>query len=115
MQGAGSTVVAGVQGGEEFADLGPAHLADHKPVRAHAEGLPHQFADGHLADALDVGGPGHQADYLGVAGLEFAGVFHADDSLVVGDAAEQGGQQRGLAGAGAADDQEGQSGRGRSR
>jgi hypothetical protein len=54
--------VAGVERGEQLADLCAPDFADDKPVGPHPQGLPHQVAQLDPARPLDVGGPGHQPD-----------------------------------------------------
>jgi hypothetical protein len=60
--------------------------------------------------ALDVRRAGDEADELRVVGLQLAGVFDGDDAFPVVDPAEQGVEQRGLAGSGTAADDERQAG-----
>jgi hypothetical protein len=79
VEGARATVVARVQGGEQRADLGTAHLADHEAVGAHAQALADEVGERHLTGALHVRGPGDQADELRVDRRQLTRVLHAHD------------------------------------
>ena len=61
-----------------------------------------------LAGTLDVGRPGLERDDVRMVRAQLAGVLDEDDAARRADEAEQGRQQRGLARAGAAADQEGE-------
>ncbi len=56
--------------------------------------------------ALGVRGTGFEADHVFLVQLQFGGVLDGDDALLVGNEARQHVEQGGLAGAGAARDQE---------
>ena len=101
-----ATLVAGVHRREHVHHLGTAHLADDEPVRSHPQRLPHQRPQRDLAGALDVGGSRLEGDHVRVVGTQLRGVLDQDQSLVGADQREQGVQQRRLARAGAAADQE---------
>ena len=66
MQRAHPALVAGVEGGEQLADLGAAHLADDEPVGPHPQRLAHEVDEGDPADALDVGPTTLQPHDVGV-------------------------------------------------
>ena len=66
MHGAGTALVAGVQRGQQVDHLGAPHLADHDPVRAHPQRLPHQVPQRDRPRALDIGLPGHQPHHVRV-------------------------------------------------
>ena len=106
VDGAAAAFVAGVERGQQLDDLGAAHLADDEPVGPHPQRLADQGAQGDLAGALDVGRAGLEADHVRVVGAELAGVLDQDQPLGRRRPAKQGVQQRGLARAGAAADQE---------
>ena len=97
-------VVAGVHRLEHVEGLAAADLADHDPVRPHAQRVAHQVADGDLALALDVRRPALQPHHVLLLELQLDGVLDGDDALVVGDEGGQHVEQGGLAGAGAAGD-----------
>ena len=75
-------VVAGVHGLEHVQRLSAPDLAYDDAVGAHAQGVPHQVADGHLAPTLDVRRPVFEADDVLVVQLQFGGVLDGDDALV---------------------------------
>ena len=104
--GRAPALVAGVHRGEHVDDLGAAHLADDQPVGPHPQRLPDQGAQGDLAGALDVGRPRLQGDHVPVVGPELGGVLDEHQPLLGADQGEQGVEQRGLARAGAAADQD---------
>ena len=111
VQGAAAAVVAGVERGQQVDHLGAAHLADHQPVGPHPQRLPDQGAQVDRAGALDVGGPALERDDVRMVGAQLGGVLDEDEPLGRIDQGEQGREQRGLAAAGAAADQEGHPGR----
>ena len=101
-----ATVVTGIERRKQVDDLTSTDLADNDSIGPHPQCLLDQFAHGHLADALDVGTAGDQLDQVRVPGSQLGGVLHTHDALVGRHGAQQGGQQRGLAGAGSARDDE---------
>ncbi|CRI64972.1 hypothetical protein THIOKS12210017 [Thiocapsa sp. KS1] len=106
MDGGQRAVVPGVHGLEHIQRFGPADLADHDAVRAHTQAVAHQIALGDLAAALDVGRAGLEPYDMGLLKLQLGGVFDGDDTLVRGNETGEDVEQRGLAGAGAAGDQD---------
>nr|WP_246380311.1 hypothetical protein [Paeniglutamicibacter cryotolerans] len=100
------TVVPGVHGTEEPAHLRTPALTDHQPVRPHAQRLAQEHVQGDHAGTLDVAQPGLQPDQVPVRRGEFTGVLHHDDAFGPGDGQQHRGEQRGLAAAGAATDEE---------
>ena len=104
VDGGERAVVAGGHGLEHVEGLAAADLADDDAVGAHAQRVADQVADGDPALALDVGRPGLQADDVLLLELEFGGVLDGDDALAVRDQPGEGVEQGGLAGAGAAGD-----------
>jgi hypothetical protein len=86
--------------------LGAAHLAQDDAVGPHAQRVAHQRALVHLALALDVGRAGLQPHHVRLLQLQLGRVLDGDDALVVRDERRQDVQQRRLAGAGAARDQD---------
>ena len=97
-------VVAGVHGLEHVQRLAAAALADDDAVRAHAQGVDDQVADGDLAPALDVGRASLEGDHVLLAQLELGGVLDGDDALVLGDEAGEHVERGRLARPGAAGD-----------
>ena len=97
-------VVTGVHGLEHVERRGVADLTDDDPVGAHAQAVLDQVADRDRALALDVGRARLEADDVLLLELELGGVLDGDDPLVVGDERRQHVEGRGLAGAGAAGD-----------
>ena len=63
--------------------LPAADLADHDPVRPHAQRVADQVADGDLALALDVRRPALQPDHVVLLELQLHGVLDGDDPLAV--------------------------------
>jgi hypothetical protein len=99
-------VVAGVEGGQEIERLWSADLADHDPVGAHPQRVPQEVADRHLAAPLDPGGSALQPHHVGLLEAQLGGVLDRHHPLVGGEEAGQRIQQRRLARAGAAADQD---------
>ena len=99
-------VVAGVHGLEHVERLAAAALADDDAVGPHAQRVAHQVADRDLALALDVGRARLERDDVLLAQLELGGVLDGDDALVVRDEGRQHVEQRRLARAGAAGDED---------
>ena len=97
-------VVAGVHGLEHVERLTAAALADDDAIGPHAQGVAHQLADGDRALAFDVRRPRLERDDVLLAQLQLGRVLDRDDALVVGDERRQDVEQRRLAGAGAAGD-----------
>ena len=104
VHGGERAVVAGVHGLEHVEGLARAALADHDAVGAHAQAVLDQVADGDLAPALDVGRPGLERQHVVLVELELLGVLDGDDALVGRDERREHVEGRGLAGAGAARD-----------
>ena len=103
-----AALVARVQCREQVDDLRAAHLAHDDPVRPHAQRLPHEVAQRHRAGALDVRRPRLEPHHVRVVGVELGAVLHHHDAVAAVAAAEQRAEPGGLAGAGAASDQDGQ-------
>ena len=83
-----------------------ADLADDDPVGAHAQRVLDQVADGDLALALDVGGAGLEPHDVRLLQLQLGGVLDRHGALAVVDHPRHGVEERGLARAGAAGDQD---------
>src|SRR5205814_2887596 len=77
-------------------------LADDDPVGAHTQAVDHQLLDGDFAAALDVGRLHFQGDHVLLAQLQLRRVLDGDDPFLVVNIAAQDVQLGGLAGAGAA-------------
>ena len=110
VHGSRPALVSGVQRGEEVDDFSAANLADNDPVRPHAQRLADQLPQRDLPRTFDIRHPGHQPDQVRMLRCEFRCILDADNPFVRGDGAERSGEQRGLARAGSARDQEGQPG-----
>ncbi len=96
----------GVHRLEHVQGLGAADLTDDDAIGAHAQGVAHEIANGDLALAFDVGRARLEADHVLLAQLELDGILDRDDALVPGNEARQHVEQRRLAGAGAARDED---------
>ena len=106
VQGAAAALVPGVEGGEQLDHLRAAHLADDDPVRSHPQGLADQVVQRQRPGPLEVGGAGLERDDVRVRRRELGGVLDDDDPFGRRDQPEQGREDGGLAGAGAAGDEE---------
>ncbi len=105
MQRSHRSVVAGIHRLQEVECFRSADFADDDAFRTHAEAVPDQFAHRDLTLALDVGRTGFQAHHMRLLQLKFRGVFAGNDAFVVFDELGETIEQRGLAGTGAAGDQ----------
>ena len=81
-------------------------LADDDPVGSHVEGVPQEVADRDLAGALGVGRAGLEGHDVLLAELELGRVLDRDDPLVLGDERREDVEERRLAGARAARDED---------
>ena len=106
VNGGQRSVVARVHGLQHVQRLLAAHLAHDDAVGTHTQGVDHQFADVDGAVAFDVGRARFHARHVRLLQPQFGGVFDGDDALVFRDVAGERVEQRGLAGAGAAADQD---------
>src|SRR6185503_2460952 len=84
---------------------------DDDAVRPHAQRVPHELPDTDLALALDILGPRFQPEDMTLVEPELRRVLDRDDALAVGDRGRQGVEQRRLAGARAARDEDVELGR----
>ena len=84
----------------------PAHLADHDPVRSHAQRVAKQVANRHLAAPLDARRAALQAHDVGLAQAKLGRVLDRDHALLGADVGRQRVEQRRLAGPGATRDQD---------
>ena len=98
--------MAGVHRLQQVEGLRSAHLADDDPLGPHAQAVLDEIAHGDLALALDVGRARLEAHDMRLLQLQLGGVLAGDDALVVLDVAGQAVEQRRLAGAGAAGDED---------
>ncbi|GGG92208.1 hypothetical protein GCM10011577_13590 [Pseudarthrobacter polychromogenes] len=96
--------MAGVHGLEHVQRFPATDLAHHDPVRAHAQRVPQQFADGDLALALGVRRAAFEPDHVLLLDLQFHGVLDGHDPLVRGQEGGQHVEKGGFAGAGTAGD-----------
>ena len=99
-------VVAGVHRLEHVERLGAANLADDDPVGPHAQAVPDEVADRHLALALDVRRAGLQPEHMPLMQAELGRVLDRDDPVAVRDRLREDVQERRLAGAGSPGDQD---------
>ena len=95
---------SGVQRDEHVERFTLAHLADDEPVGPHAEGFFDEAAERDLAGAFEVGEPGLEGDPVGGGQAEFEDFFAGDDAFAAGDGGGEAIEHRGLAGLGAAGD-----------
>ncbi len=86
--------------------LGAANLTDDDAVGPHAESVPHEVADANLALPLDVGRPRLERDDVLLVELQLGCVLDRQDPLAVGDETRHHVQERRLADARAARDQD---------
>src|SRR6185437_8076012 len=97
-------VMAGVHGLQEIEHFRSAHLADDDALRAHAQAVLDQVAHGHLALAFQVGRARFQTHHMRLLQLQFGRVLAGDHALVTVDIVAQAVEQRRLARARAARD-----------
>src|SRR3954466_16202636 len=97
--------MAGIHGLQQVKRFRSADFAHDDALWAHTQAVADQFAHGDLAFALDVGRTGFKPYHVRLLKLEFGGVFAGDDTFVVVDVLSETIQQRGLAGAGTAGNQ----------
>jgi hypothetical protein len=100
------SLVTGVQGHEEIERFAAAHLADHDPVRPHAKGASQEVANSHQPAALDVRGAALEADDVGLSQAQLGGVLDRDHPLRLFDEGGECVEERRLARAGPAADQD---------
>ena len=106
VQRAHRAVMAGVHGLQQVERLGSAHFAHDDAFGTHTQAVPDQVAHGDLALAFEVGRAGFQAHHMRLLQLQFGGVLAGDDALFGVDIGGHAVEQRGLARAGAAGDQD---------
>ena len=106
MQGRQRPVVSRVERGQQVEGLAAAHLADHDPVRSHAQGVSKQVANRHLAAPLDALGPTLQTHHVGLTQAELRRVLDRDHAFLGADVGRQRVEQRRLTGPGATRDQD---------
>ncbi len=104
VNGGHGTVVTGVHRLHHVERFGAANLPDNDPVRPHSQRVAHQIALTDLPASFDIGRAGLQGEDMGLLQLEFGGVLDGDDALAGVDHARERVEQRRLAGAGAAGD-----------
>ncbi len=96
----------GVHRLEHVERFAAADLAHDDPIRPHAKRVPHEFTHRDLAAPLDVGGARLERDHVWLGETQLGGVLDRDEAFVVGDEPAQHAEERRLAAAGpAADDQ----------
>ena len=102
--------VAGVHGLQHVERFRTAAFADDDSFGPHTQGVAHQVGGGDRALAFDVRRPRFQPHDVVLLQLQFGRVFDRHDAVVVGNEARQRIEQRRLAGAGAAGDDDVQPG-----
>ena len=103
VDGGDRSAMACVNGLEIGQGLGPAQLADDNPVGAHAEGGLQEGVGAALRSGTAVG---QEGDGVRLAGEQLEGVFDGDQPLVFTDMGQEMAGESGLAGRGAAADQD---------
>jgi hypothetical protein len=98
--------VARVHGLQKVERLRSAHLAHDDAFGTHTQAVLDEIAHGDLALAFEVGRARFEADDVRLLQLKFGGVFAGDDALAVVDEAGEAVEQRRLARAGTAGDQD---------
>ena len=106
MHGRERALVARVHRLEHVERLGAANLADDDPVGPHPERVPDEIADRDLPLALDVLRPRLEPEHVPLVELELGRVLDRDDPVAVGHRLGKGVQERRLARAGSARDQD---------
>jgi hypothetical protein len=106
VHGARSAVVTGVQGPEQFAQLGPAALAHHEPVGPHPERLAHQPVEPDRTRAVEVRLARLERDDVRMRDAQLGDVLDDDDPLVLWRGRQQSGEKRRLAAAARAGDEQ---------
>ena len=96
----------GVEREQQVEALLGAHLADDDPARPHPQALLDQVAQRDLAGALEPGLPGLHRHPVGVREPQLEDLLGRHDPLAAGDRGGQAVEHRGLAGLGAAGDQD---------
>ena len=104
VQRAHRAVMARVHGLKEVEGLRSAHLADDDALGPHAQAVAHEVAHGDLALSLEVRRAGLQAHHMRLLQLQLGRILAGDDAFVVVDVAREAVQQRRLARARAAGD-----------
>ena len=99
-------VMARVHGLQKVERLGSAHFAHDDAFRTHTQTVADEIAHGDLALPFEVGRTGFQAHDMGLLELQFGGVLAGDDALVDVDIGGQTVEQRRLARAGTAGDED---------
>ncbi|MNJ33823.1 hypothetical protein D3C77_285130 [compost metagenome] len=106
MDGTHGTVVAGVHRRQHIQHFNAANLAKQDTVRAHPQGVADQFAGLDLTVPLGIGRAGFQAHHMGMVQLQLGHILDAHKTFMGRDQLTEDIQQRGLAGAGTAADQD---------
>ena len=98
--------MAGVHRLQKVEGLGSADLADDDALGTHTQAVLDEIAHGDLALAFEIGRAGFETHDMRLLELKLGGVLAGDDALVVIDIAGETVEQRRLAGAGTAGDQD---------
>ncbi len=89
MDRAAPSLVPGVERSQQVDDLGAPALPDDQAIGTHAQGLPDQVAQGHLARALDVGCTSGERDDVRMVGHELGQVLDEHEAFMRRDEAER--------------------------
>ena len=100
------TFMAGIHGLQHVEGFFSAHLAYNDAVGAHAKAVDQQLTLVDRSLSFDVGRTGFKAHDVFMAEAEFGRIFDGDEALVMPDVLSQDVQKGGLAGAGAAGDED---------
>lgn len=106
MQRSRSPVVAGIESGEEIAHLLPTALAEHQPIRTHAQRLSHETPEVDAARTFQIGLAGLETDHVRMRDAKLGDIFDDDDAFVGRRIGEESREQRRLAGTACSGDQE---------
>jgi len=98
--------MAGIHGLQHVECFSGANFAHDDPIRPHAQGIAHQIALGDLAAAFDIGGAGFEPTHMRLLQLQFRRVFDGHHAFAMVDESGKRVQERGLAGAGTARNQD---------
>ena len=97
--------MTGVHGLQQVQHFAATHFTDDDAVGAHAQAVAQQIANADVAAAIKTAGAAFQSYHMVVVECQFGGVFDGHNAFAGGDKAGQCVEQRGLARAGAAADQ----------
>jgi len=106
MDGGQRSLVTCVHRLQHVDGLGPSNLADHDPVGTHAEGVSDEVSDANRSLSFDVRRPRLERDDVALLKMQLCRVLDRDDPLVARNEARERIEERRLADARAARDQD---------